>query len=129
MHPQDDRYKDFVGKTAQHPIIPDRKLRIIADEYVEREFGTGAVKLTPAHDHNDFNLGKKHNLPFINILNEDGTLNSNAGHYAGEKRFNARYGVIEELKKLGLYTKTEPNKMIVPICSRSGDIIDPLLKP
>lgn len=129
VHPQDDRYKDFVGKTAQHPIIPDRKLRIVADEYVDREFGTGAVKLTPAHDHNDFNLGKKHDLPFINILNEDGTLNSNAGPYAGEKRFNARYGVIEELKKLGLYTRQEPNKMVVPICSRSGDVIEPLLKP
>lgn len=129
VHPQDDRYKDFVGKTAIHPIIPGRKLRIIADEYVEREFGTGAVKLTPAHDHNDFNLGKKHGLPFINILNEDGTLNSNAGPYAGEKRFNARYGVIEELKKLGLYTKSEPNKMTVPICSRSGDVVEPLLKP
>ncbi|KAI3317113.1 valyl-tRNA synthetase [Xylariaceae sp. AK1471] len=129
VHPQDNRYKDFVGKTALHPIILDRKLRIIADEYVEREFGTGAVKLIPAHDHDDFNLGKKHDLPVINILNEDGTLNSNAGHYAGEKRFNARYGVIEELKKLGLYTKQEPNKMIVPICSRSGDIVEPLLKP
>ncbi|GAB1213171.1 hypothetical protein ATERTT37_002320 [Aspergillus terreus] len=129
VHPQDKRYKDFVGKTARRPIIPGRKLRIVADEYVERDFGTGAVKLTPAHDHNDFNLGKKHNLPFINILNEDGTLNSNAGHYAGEKRFNARYGVVEELKKLGLYTKQEPNKMIVPICSRSGDVIEPLLKP
>lgn len=103
VHPQDDRYKDFVGKTAQHPIVPGRKLRIVADEYVDKEFGTGAVKLTPAHDHNDFNLGKKHGLPFINILNEDGTFNSNAGPYAGEKRFNARYGVIEELKKLGLY--------------------------
>ncbi|KAI1820004.1 tRNA synthetases class I-domain-containing protein [Xylaria intraflava] len=129
VHPQDDRYKHLVGKTAVHPIIPDRKLRIVADEYVEREFGTGAVKLTPAHDHNDFNLGKKHNLPFINILNEDGTLNSNAGHYAGEKRFNVRYAVIEELKKLGLYTKQESNKMVVPICSRSGDIVEPLLKP
>lgn len=129
VHPQDDRYKDLVGKIVQHPIIPDRKLRIIADEYVEREFGTGAVKLTPAHDHNDFNLGKKHDLPFINILNEDGTLNSNAGPYAGEKRFNARYGVIEELKKLGLFTKQEPNKMVVPICSRSGDVVEPLLKP
>lgn len=116
----------------QHPIIPDRKLRIIADEYVEREFGTGAVKLTPAHDHNDhndFNLGKKHDLPFINTLNEDGTLSSNAGPYAGEKRFNARYGVIEELKKLGLFTKQEPNKMVVSICSRSGDVVEPLLKP
>jgi valyl-tRNA synthetase len=129
VHPQDDRYKNFVGKTARHPIIPGRKLRIVADEYVDREFGTGAVKLTPAHDHNDFNLGKKHDLPFINILNEDGTLNSNAGPYAGEKRFHARYGVIEELKKLGLYTRQESNKMVVPICSRSGDVIEPLLKP
>lgn len=129
VHPQDDRYRDFVGKTAIHPIISGRKLRIIADEYVEREFGTGAVKLTPAHDYNDFNLGKKHGLPFINILNEDGTLNSNAGPYAGEKRFNARYGVIEELKNLGLYTKSESNKMTVPICSRSGDVVEPLLKP
>ncbi|KAJ5096175.1 hypothetical protein NUU61_005531 [Penicillium alfredii] len=129
VHPLDERYKDFVGKTAQHPLIPDRKLKIVADEHVERDFGTGAVKLTPAHDHNDFNLGKKHNLPFINILNEDGTFNSNAGHYAGEKRFNARYGVIEELKKLDLFTKQEPNKMVVPICSRSGDVIEPLLKP
>ncbi|KAL4860876.1 Aminoacyl-tRNA synthetase [Aspergillus spectabilis] len=79
VHPQDERYKDLVGRTAQHPIIPDRKLRIVADEYVEREFGTGAVKLTPAHDYNDFNLGRKHNLPFINILNEDGTLNTTPG--------------------------------------------------
>ncbi|KAF3928040.1 hypothetical protein AA313_de0201794 [Arthrobotrys entomopaga] len=129
VHPQDPRYKDYVGKTALHPIIPGRKLLIVADEYVDKEFGTGAVKLTPAHDHNDFALGKKHNLPFINILNEDGTLNSNAGPYAGQKRFDARYGVIEELKKLGLYSKQEPNKMIVPICSRSGDIVEPLLKP
>lgn len=129
VHPQDPRYAHLVGKTAQHPIIPDRKLRIIADDYVERDFGTGAVKLTPAHDQNDFNLGKKHDLPFINILNEDGTFNSNAGKFAGEKRFDARYGVIEELKRLGLFTKQEPNKMIVPICSRSGDVIEPLLKP
>lgn len=129
VHPQDDRYKDLVGKTVQHPIIPYRKLRIVADEYVDREFGTGAVKLAPAHDYDDFKLGKKYDLPFINILNEDGTLNNNAGPYAGEKRFNARYGVIEELKKLGLYTRQEPSKMVVPICSRSGDIIEPLLKP
>lgn len=129
VHPQDDRYKSFVGKMAQHPLIPDRKLLIIADEYVDREFGTGAVKITPAHDQNDFILGKRHNLPFINILNDDGTLNSNAGHYAGEKRFNARYGIIQELKDLGLLTKQEPNKMVVPICSRSGDVIEPLMKP
>ena len=102
---------------------------IIADEYVDKEFGTGAVKLTPAHDHNDFNLGKKHGLPLINILNEDGTFNDNTGPYAGEKRFNARYGVIEELKRLGLYMRQESNKMVVPICSRSQDILEPLLKP
>lgn len=129
VHPQDDRYKDLIGKIVQHPIIPNRKLRIIADEYADRDFGTGAVKLTPAHDQNDFDLGKKHDLPFINILNEDGTLNSNAGPYAGQKRFDARYGVIEELKRLGLFTKQEPNKMVVPICSRSGDVVEPLLKP
>ncbi|CAG8956982.1 hypothetical protein HYFRA_00012461 [Hymenoscyphus fraxineus] len=111
IHPHDDRYKDFINKTAQHPIISDRKLKIVADDSVDRNFGTGAVKLTPAHDHNDFKLGKKHDLEFINILNEDGTLNSNAGSY------------------LHLYTKQEPNKMVVPICSRSGDVIEPLLKP
>lgn len=129
VHPQDNRYKDFVGKTVRHPIVPHRKLIIVADECVDSEFGTGAVKVTPAHEHNDFKLGKKHGLPFINILNEDGTLNHNAGPFAGEKRFDARYGVIEELKKLGLYTREEPNKMVIPICSRSGDIIEPLLKP
>ncbi|KAL5332718.1 tRNA synthetases class I-domain-containing protein [Aspergillus crustosus] len=129
VHPLDERYKHLVGKTVQHPLIPERKLLIIADEYVDREFGTGAVKLTPAHDYNDFTLGKKHNLPFINILNEDGTLNGNAGHYAGQKRFDARYGVIEELKKLGLFSRQESHKMVVPICSRSGDIVEPLLKP
>lgn len=96
---------------------------------MDRDFGTGAVKLTPAHEQNDFNLGRKHNLPFINILNEDGTLNDNAGKYAEHKRFDARYGVIEELKTLGLFTKQESNKMVVPICSRSGDVIEPLLKP
>ncbi|TAQ85259.1 hypothetical protein B7494_g6418 [Chlorociboria aeruginascens] len=111
VHPQGDRYKDLVGKTARHPIIPGRKLIMIVDDSVDRECGIGAVKLTPAHDHNDFTLGKKHGLPFINILNEDGTLNNNAGPYAGEKRFNARYGVIEELKKLGFYTRQESNKM------------------
>jgi valyl-tRNA synthetase len=129
VHPQDDRYRDLIGKTAQHPFIADRKLKIVADEYVDREFGTGAVKLTPAHDHNDFSLGKKHGLPFINILNEDGTLNSNAGSFAGEKRFDARYRVIAELQRLGLFTRQESNKMVVPICSRSGDVIEPLLRP
>ena len=129
VHPQDTRYTSLIGRTAQHPFMIDRKLSIIADEYVDKDYGTGAVKLTPAHDHNDFALGKKHNLPFINILNEDGTFNDNAGPFAGRRRFDARYDVIEELKRLGLFTRQESNKMVVPICSRSGDIIEPLLKP
>lgn len=129
VHPNDSRYTDLIGKIVQHPSIPDSKSTIIADEFVKRDFGTGAVKLTPAHDHNDFSLGNKHGLPFINILNEDGTLNGNVGPFAGEKRFDARYGVIEELKRQGLFVRQEPNKMIVPVCSRSGDVIEPLLKP
>jgi valyl-tRNA synthetase len=80
---------------------------------------TGAVKLTPGHDPNDFELGKKHNLDFINILTDDGKMNSNTGKFEGQKRFDARYAVIEELKKLGLYDKWENNAMKVPLCSKS----------
>lgn len=129
VHPQDDRYRHLVGKFAAHPITKDRRMRVVADEYVDREFGTGVVKLTPAHDQNDFTMGVRHGLPFINILNEDGTLNNNAGPYAGERRFDARYKIIQELKSLSLFVKQEPNKMSVPICSRSGDVIEPLMKP
>lgn len=90
----------------------------------------GAVKLTPAHDQNDYNLGKTHGLDFINILNDDGTLNSNAGpEFAGQKRFDARYNVIEALKKDGLFIKQEDNAMIIPRCSKTQDIVEPLIKP
>ncbi|KIW23474.1 valine-tRNA ligase [Cladophialophora immunda] len=129
VHPDDKRYKHLVGKLAIHPFIPDRKIIIIADEEVEMDFGTGAVKITPAHDPNDFTKGKKHNLEFINILNDDGTLNANAGPYAGQKRFDARYAVINDLKALGLYTKQEDNAMTIPMCQRSKDVIEPVLKP
>src|SRR6201996_7696848 len=129
VHPDDKRYKHLVGKLAIHPFIPDRKILIIADEEVEMDFGTGAVKITPAHDPNDFIKGKKHNLEFINILNDDGTLNANAGPFAGQKRFDARYGVIETLKELNLYTKQEDNAMVIPMCQRSKDVIEPVLKP
>ncbi|EHY59421.1 Valine-tRNA ligase, mitochondrial [Exophiala dermatitidis] len=129
VHPDDKRYKHLVGKTAIHPFIPERKIVIIADEEVEMEFGTGAVKITPAHDPSDFIKGKKHNLEFINILNDDGTLNENAGPFAGQKRFDARYGVIKALKELDLYTKQEDNPMTIPICQRSKDVIEPVLKP
>ncbi|KAL9051710.1 MAG: hypothetical protein Q9162_005860 [Coniocarpon cinnabarinum] len=129
VHPEDPRYKNFVGKVAYHPLIAGRKLPIVADTYVEMEFGTGAVKLTPAHDPNDFELGKKHGLEFINILNDDGTLNKNAGSYAGQRRFDARYTVVQALEEKGLFVKKDNNAMTVPVCSRSGDIIEPLVKP
>lgn len=129
VHPNDERYKSLIGKQAIHPFIPDRKVIIIADEEVEMDFGTGAVKITPAHDPNDFAKAKRHNLEFINILTDDGLLNDNAGTFAGQRRFDARYAVIEELKKLGLYSKQEDNAMTIPICSRSGDVVEPILKP
>ncbi|KAH8733022.1 valyl-tRNA synthetase-like protein [Phaeosphaeriaceae sp. PMI808] len=128
VHPKDERYKDLVGKKARHPFV-DRLLPIIADEYVDPEFGTGAVKLTPAHDSNDFNLGKKHNLEFINILNDDGTMNNNTGSFEGQKRFDVRYTVVAALEEKGLFVKKEDNPMKVPICSRSGDVVEPIMKP
>jgi len=129
VHPEDKRYSHLVGKNAIHPFIRDRKLPIVADTYVEMDFGTGAVKLTPAHDPNDFNLGKTHNLEFINILNDNGTLNNNCGAFEGQKRFDARYTVTEALTKEGLFVKKENNPMKIPICSKSKDIIEPLMKP
>ena len=129
VHPNDARYKHLVGKLATHPFVPDRKVLIIADEEVEMDFGTGAVKITPAHDPSDFAKGQRHNLEFINILNDDGTLNENAGPFAGQPRFNARYGVIDALKKLDLYVKQEDNEMSIPLCSRSKDVVEPRLKP
>jgi valyl-tRNA synthetase len=104
-------------------------LPIVADDYVDPEFGTGAVKITPAHDPNDFAIGKRHNLEFVNILNDDGTMNHNAGPFKGQKRFDVRYGVTEELTKLGLFVKKEDNPMKVPLCSKSKDVIEPLMKP
>lgn len=129
VHPEDERYKQYLGKNAIHPFIPGRKMPIVPDTYVDREFGTGAVKITPAHDPNDFAIGTRHNLQFINILNDDGTMNENTGDFQGQKRFEARYSVINALKEKGLYVKWENNPMKVPICSRSGDIVEPLMKP
>jgi valyl-tRNA synthetase len=129
VNPKDPRYQHLIGKSAKHPFI-DRLLPIFADEYVDAEFGSGAVKITPAHDPNDFALGRKHNLDFINILNDDGTLNHNAGPlFDGKRRFDARYGVKVELEKRGLYVKSEDNPMKVPLCNKSKDIIEPIMKP
>lgn len=129
VHPKDTRYTHLVGKNAIHPLIPGRKLPIIADEYVEMDFGTGAVKLTPAHDPNDFTLGQRHNLEFINILNDNGLMNENAGPYEGQKRFDVRYSIQDALKEKGLYVDKKDNAMKVPICSKSKDVIEPIMKP
>jgi valyl-tRNA synthetase len=129
VHPEDPRYKHLHGKFALHPFL-DRKVPIITDsEAVDMEFGTGAVKITPAHDNNDYNTGKRAGLEFINILTEDGKLNENCGEWAGIKRFDARKLVIERLKEKGLFIEQKENEMTIPICSRSGDIIEPFLKP
>jgi valyl-tRNA synthetase len=129
VHPDDERYKHLLGKKVKHPFV-DRLLPIFADDTVDKEFGTGAVKITPAHDFNDFRRGKEHNLEFINILNDDGTMNQNAGPiFEGQKRFDVRYGVIAELEKLGLYVGKQNNAMSIPLCSKSKDVIEPILKP
>jgi valyl-tRNA synthetase len=129
VHPNDARYKHLVGKNAVHPFIEGRKLPIIADEYVDMEFGTGAVKLTPAHDPNDFTLGQKHNLEFINILTDDGLMNENTGSFKGQKRFDVRYTIQDALKEKNLYVDKKDNPMKVPLCEKSKDVIEPLMKP
>jgi valyl-tRNA synthetase len=129
VHPDDERYKHLVGKNAIHPFIPDRLMPIVADDYVEKDFGTGAVKITPAHDPNDFALGQRHNLQFINILTDDGKMNENAGPYVGQKRFDVRYTIQDDLKKAGLFVDKKDNPMTVPLCDKSKDVIEPLMKP
>ncbi|MFH4974910.1 hypothetical protein AB6A40_001619 [Gnathostoma spinigerum] len=127
VHPEDERYKHLVGKFCKHPFT-DRLLLIVADSFVDREFGTGAVKITPAHDHNDYEVGVRHKLPFITIFTDDGKMNENCGQFKGMLRFDARRAVLDALKEKGLYRETKDNPMIVPICSRSKDIIEPVLK-
>lgn len=112
VHPDDRRYQHLIGKKAQHPFV-NRSLPIVASTSVDPAFGTGAVKITPAHDFNDFARGKEHNLEFVSIMNDDGKFNENAGPFAGVKRFDARYKVIEALKEKGLYVKWEHNPMKV----------------
>ncbi|KAI0258885.1 tRNA synthetases class I-domain-containing protein [Gloeopeniophorella convolvens] len=130
VHPNDERYKHLHGKFAVHPFV-DRRIPIVTDDIiVDMAFGTGAVKITPAHDPNDYEVGVRHKLDFINILNDDGTFNANAGpQFQGVKRFHARVEVVKKLKELDLYIETKDNPMQIPICSKSGDIIEPVLKP
>ncbi|OKH22115.1 valine--tRNA ligase [Chroogloeocystis siderophila] len=126
VNPNDDRYKHLIGKTLTLPIL-NREIRIIADELVEMEFGTGCVKVTPAHDPNDFEMGKRHDLPFINIMNKDGTLNENAGPFQGQDRFVARKNVVQRLETDGVLVKVEEYKHTVPYSDRGKVPVEPLL--
>lgn len=129
VHPNDERYKHLHGKFVKHPFS-DKQIPIVTDsEAVDMEFGTGAVKITPGHDFNDYQTGKRNNLEFINILTDDGLLNENCGEYEGVKRFDARQIVIDKLEEMGLLISQEGHEMTLPICSRSGDVIEPYLKP
>lgn len=126
VNPNDERYKHIVGKTLLLPIM-NREIPIIADEYVDASFGTGCVKVTPAHDPNDFEMGKRHNLPMINILNKDGTLNENAGEFQGQDRFVARKSVVQRLEEEGFLVKIEDYKHTVPYSDRGKVPVEPLL--
>ena len=128
VHPTDERYKHLLGKFAIHPFN-QRRLPIIVDDMVDPAFGTGAVKITPAHDFNDCEVGKRHDLPFINILNDDGTVNENAAPFTGMKRFDVREAVLKALQEKGLYRDKKNNKMVLPMCGRSGNVVEPLMKP
>ncbi len=126
VNPKDRRFKKLVGKSAILPIL-DRELKIVADDFVDLEFGTGMVKVTPAHDPNDFEIGNRHDLERINILNPDGTLNENAGKFAGMDRYAAREALVAELKKKRLLEKVEPYDLSLNLCYRCGSEIEPYL--
>lgn len=126
VNPQDERYQAVIGKTLTLPIV-GREIPVIADELVDPNFGTGCVKVTPAHDPNDFEMGQRHQLPFINIMNKDGTLNENAGDFAGQDRFVARKNVVQRLQDEGFLVKVEPYKHTVPHSDRGKVPVEPLL--
>ena len=127
VHPEDDRYKDIIGKKLMLPII-NREIPIIADAYVDREFGTGVVKITPAHDPNDFEVGKRHNLPEINILNDDATINENGGKFCGMDRYAAREAIVKELDEMGLLVRIEDYTHNVGTHDRCKTTIEPMIK-
>lgn len=128
VNPEDERYKDLVGKMLKLPLT-DREIPVIADEYVDKKFGTGCVKITPAHDPNDFEVGKRHNLPEINIMNDDATINGLGGKYAGMDRYEARKAMVEDLKELGLLVKVVPHTHNVGTHDRCKTTVEPMIKP
>ena len=126
VNPSDERYQDLVGKTLTLPIL-EREIPIIADEYVDKEFGTGCVKVTPAHDPNDFAMGQRHNLPMITVMNKDGSMNSDAGPFKGLDRFAARKAVVQRLETDGFLVKVEDYQHTVPYSDRGKVPVEPLL--
>ncbi|KAB2457608.1 valine--tRNA ligase [Bacillus sp. CH126_4D] len=126
VHPEDDRYKHLIGKTVTLPIV-GREIPIIADEYVEKDFGTGVVKITPAHDPNDFEVGNRHDLPRILVMNEDGSMNEKAGKYNGMDRFECRKALVKDLQEAGVLVEIEPHMHSVGHSERSGAVVEPYL--
>ncbi len=127
VNPEDDRYKDIVGKMVDLPLT-GRQIPVIADSYVDMEFGTGVVKITPAHDPNDFEVGKRHNLPEINVMNDDATINNLGGKYAGMERYEARKAIVADLEELGLLVKVEDHTHNVGTHDRCKTTVEPMVK-
>ncbi len=128
VNPEDERYQDIIGKMLKLPLT-DREIPVIADEYVDKEFGTGCVKITPAHDPNDFEVGKRHNLEEINIMNDDATINELGGKYAGMDRYEARKAMLEDLEALGLLVAVKDHTHQVGTHDRCKTTVEPLIKP
>ncbi len=128
VNPDDERYKDIIGKMLELPLT-GRQIPVIADEYVDKEFGTGCVKITPAHDPNDFEVGKRHNLPEINIMNDDATINELGGKYAGMDRYEARKAIVADLEAQGLLVKVVPHSHAVGTHDRCHTTVEPMIKP
>lgn len=127
VHPEDERYADLVGKMAELPLC-NRQIPIIADTYVDKEFGTGAVKITPAHDPNDFEVGRRHNLPEINVMNDDATINEKGGKYAGMARYDARKAIVKDLEEAGYLVRVEDHAHNVGTHDRCKATVEPMVK-
>lgn len=126
VHPEDERFHQYIGRQVIVPIL-GRKIPVIADEYVDREFGTGALKITPGHDPNDFAIGERHGLPVISVLDQEAHVNEQGGPYAGQDRFEARKNLWEDMRTAGLVIKEEPYTLNVPRSQRGGEIIEPMV--
>ena len=128
VNPTDTRYQDIIGKTVMLPFV-NREIPVVADEYVDMEFGTGVVKITPAHDPNDFEVGKRHNLPVINVLNDDATINANGGEFEGMDRYEARDIIVKKMDEMGLLVKIEDHSHNVGTHDRCKTTVEPMVKP